>query len=42
VLQEPRLAEIVAGLEEACVHDHRTVEETRTELLVAVERHYLT
>jgi hydroxymethylpyrimidine pyrophosphatase-like HAD family hydrolase len=42
VLQEQRLAATVAELEEACAQNHRTVEETRTELLVAVERHYLT
>jgi hydroxymethylpyrimidine pyrophosphatase-like HAD family hydrolase len=42
VLQEPGLAALIAELEQALDRGHRPVEETRAELLVAIERHYLT
>jgi hypothetical protein len=42
VLQEPGLAALIAEIEQALDRGQRPVEETRTELFVAITRHYLT
>jgi hypothetical protein len=42
VLQERALAAITAEFKQALDRGHRPVEETRKQLLVAIERHYLT